>query len=172
MTTPARTQLQLAADLTRGCLDQINAIAQDAAQADNAGKWGMDSWIRLIHNLLDLQARSWATAVDIALGGPKSWLKPPSTDPGPSDPVIVPEADYPRTISIVEPLRQVGHPEVVIPPHVLQFEPAALKAGATAFELRLTDERYLGASYIGTVRLRRSDGAGRDSTPVTFTVGL
>lgn len=172
MTAPGRTQLQVAANLSRGWLDQINAIAQDAAQADNAGKWGMDSWIRLIHNLLDLQARTWATAVDIALAGPTSWLQPPSTDPGPSDPVVVPAADYPRTISIIEPLRRVGHPDVVIPPHVLQFVPEALEAKATWFKFRLTDERYLGASYIGTVRLRRSDRAGNESTMVTFTVGL
>jgi len=172
MTTPARTQLQVAANLSRGWLDQINVIARDAAQADNAGKWGMDSWIRLIHNLLDLQARTCATAIDIALAGPNYWLQPASTDPGPSDPVIVPEADYPRTLSIVEPLRQVGHPGVVIPLHVLQFVPEALDAGATSFQFRLTDERFLGASYIGKVRLRRSDRAGQDSITVMFTVGL
>lgn len=170
--TAGRGQVRVAANLTRGYVDQINAIAQDAAQADNAGKWGIDGWIRLIHNLLDLQMRTWATAVDIALAGPKWWLEQPSTDPGPSDPVAVPGAPYPRTISIVEPLRRAGRPDVVIPAQVLEFVPDALPSGATSFEIRLTDERYVGASYVGRVRLRRSDGAGRDSSTVSFTVGL
>ena len=170
--TAGRVQARAAANLTRGYVDQVNAIAQDAAQGDNAGKWGIDGWIRLIHNLLDLQMRTWATAVDIALAGPKWWLEQPSTDPGPSDPVTVPGADHPRTISIVEPLRRVGRPEVVIPGQVVRFVPDALLPGTTSFAIRLTDERYVGASYVGKVRLRRSDGAGRDSSTVSFTVGL
>lgn len=170
--TAGRVQARAAANLTRGYVDQVNAIAQDAAQADNAGKWGIDGWIRLIHNLLDLQMRTYATAVDIALAGPKWWLEQPSTDPGPSDPVSVPKATYPRTISIVEPLRRVGRPDVVIPGQVVHFIPDALPADATSFEIRLTDQRYVGASYVGKVRLRRSDGGGRDSCTVSFTVGL
>jgi len=170
--TDGKVQLRVAGNVTRGYVDQINAIAQDAAQTDNAGKWGIDGWVRLIHNLLDLQMRTYATAVDIALAGPTWWLEQPSTDPGPSDPVTVPEAAYPRTISIVEPLRRVGRPDVAIPAQVVQFDPASLPQGATSFEIRLTDERYVGASYVGKVRLRRSDRAGRDSVTVSFTVGL
>ena len=88
--TDGKVQLRVAGNVTRGYVDQINAIAQDAAQTDNAGKWGIDGWVRLIHNLLDLQMRTCATAVDIALAGPTWWLEQPSTDPGPSDPVTVP----------------------------------------------------------------------------------
>lgn len=171
MTSGRTAPMQVAANLTRGYVDQINAIAQDAAQTDNAGKWGIDGWVRLIHNLLDLQMRTWATAVDMALSGP-SLLEEPSTDPGPSDPVTVPAAPHPRTISIVEPLRRVGRADVVIPGHLIRFDPDALPAGATSFEIRLTDDRYVGSSYVGAVRLRRSDGAGRDSSTVSFTVGL
>jgi hypothetical protein len=170
--TAGRAQVRVAGNLTRGYVDQINAIAQDAAQADNAGKWGIDGWVRLIHNLLDLQMRTCATAVDIALAGPKWWLEQPSTDPGPSDPVTVPKTAHPCTISIVEPLRRVGRPDIVVPAHAVHFLPDALRPGATSFQIRLTDEQYAGASYVGKVRLRRSDGAGRDSSTVSFTVGL
>ena len=169
--TAGRVQLHVAGNLTRGYVDQINAIAQDAAQADSAGKWGIDGWVRLIHNLLDLQMRTCATAVDMALSGP-ALFKQPSTDPGPSDPVTVPPAPHPRTISILEPLRRVGRPDIVIPGHLIRFVPDALPADATSFEIRLADERYVGSSYVGKVRLRQSDGAGRDSSTVSFTVGL
>ncbi len=36
----------------------------------------------------------------------------------------------------------------------------------------LTDDRFIGANYTGTLRLRRTDGDGRDSETVTVTVGL
>jgi hypothetical protein len=170
--TAQRVPVRVAANLTRGYVDQVNAIAHDAAQADNAGKWGIDGWIRLIHNLLDLQMRTCATAVDIALAGPRWWLEQPPTDPGPSDPVTVTAAAYPRTISIVEPLRRVGRTDVVIPGQAIHFVPDSLPAGATSFEIRLSDVRYVGASYTGKVRLRRSDRAGRDSSTVSFSVGL
>ena len=65
-----RPQLQRPASVARGYVDQINAIAQDAARRDNAGKWGIDGWVRLIHNLLDLQMRTYAGAVQVALAGP------------------------------------------------------------------------------------------------------
>ena len=82
-----RPQLQRSASVARGHIDQINAIAQDAARRDNAGQWGIDGWVRLIHNLLDLQMRTYAGAVQVALAGPSWWVQPTSTQPIPPDPI-------------------------------------------------------------------------------------
>ena len=167
-----QVQPQRGASLLRGALDQFNAIAQDAARTDQAGRWGVDGWIRLIHNVLDLQMRSWATAVDIGLAGPSWWLEPAATDPGPSDPIPVKSESYPRTLSVVKPFVRVGRPDVRVPDGAIRFVPDVLPAGGTSFQIRMDDQRFVGASYLGTVRLRRADGTARDSSTVSFTVGL
>jgi hypothetical protein len=173
MTTASQVPFRRAASLTLGVLDQIKVIALDAAREDEAGRWGVDGWVRLIHNLLDLQMRTYATVVDIALAGPSWWQGDADTDLGPSLPVRLDNAPpYPCTISILKSFERVGRRDIVIPDHVPVFVPAVLAAGATSFQIKLTDEQYAGASYVGKVRLRRSDGAGRDSSTVSFTVGL
>ncbi len=167
-----RAQLQRQAGFTRGYFDQINAIAQDAARQDDAGRWGIDGWIRLIHNLLDLQVRTYAAAVQAALAGPSWWLRPTSTRPAPADPVDVPQRDYPRSVSIVAPFERIGRSDIRVPPGALLFEPPVLAAGDTSMRIVLTDDRFVGANYTGTIRLRRADGAGRESETMTVTVGL
>jgi hypothetical protein len=167
-----RPQLQRPAGVARGYLDQINAIAQDAARTDDAGKWGIDGWVRLIHNLLDLNMRTYAGAVQVALAGPQWWLQPVSTQPIPPDPIDVPKRDYPRSVSISEPFTRVGRPDIRIPLQALAFQQPIVGPGQTSVQLLLTDDRFTGANYTGTLRLRRADGGGQDSETVTVTVGL
>ena len=87
MTTAGQVPFRQVASLTLGVLDQIKAIVLDAAREDDAGRWGIDGWVRLIHNLLDLQMRTYANVVDIAMAGPSSWQRDADTEPGPSLPV-------------------------------------------------------------------------------------
>ncbi|TGD87266.1 hypothetical protein BayCH28_12775 [Mycolicibacterium sp. CH28] len=171
MTAP-RAQLHRQAGLTREYVDQINAIAQDAARRDDAGRWGIDGWIRLIHNLLDLQVRTYATAVQATLAGPSWWLPPTSTRPLPADPVDVPDRDYPRSVSVAAPFTRIGRGDIRIPLGALVFEPPVLAAGDTSVRVVLTDDRFVGANYTGMLRLRRTDGVARESDTVTVTVGL
>ncbi|WP_319430815.1 hypothetical protein [Mycobacterium sp. RTGN5] len=172
MSTPPQPQLQRPASVVRGYYDQINEIAQDAARRDDAGKWGIDGWVRLIHNLLDLNMRTYAGAVQVALAGPSWWLQPTSTKPIPPDPIDVPDRPYLRAVSVVQPFERIGRPDVRIPLQALTFEPALLAPGAKQVQIILTDDRYTGANYTGALRLRRADGAGQDSETVTVTVGL
>jgi hypothetical protein len=171
MTAP-RPQLQRSGTVVRGYFDQINEIAQDAARTDDAGKWGIDGWVRLIHNLLDLQMRTYAGAVQVALAGPAWWLEPTSTKPLPPDPIKVATRSYPRAVSIVKPFERIGHPDTRIPLQALTFEPPILGPEQTSIQITLTDERFTGATYTGSFRLRRADGAGQESETVTVTVGL
>jgi hypothetical protein len=171
MTAP-RAQLQRQAGFTREYFDQINAIAQDAARQDDAGKWGIDGWIRLIHNLLDLQVRTYATAVQAGLAGPSWWLRPTSTQPQPPDPIEVPKRDYLRSVSIMTPFARVGRNDIRVPLGAIVFDPPVLAAGDTSVRILLTDDHFVGANYTGTICLRRADGAGRELETVTVTVGL
>ncbi|SBS72891.1 conserved hypothetical protein [uncultured Mycobacterium sp.] len=171
MTAP-RPQLQKPAGVIRGYFDQINEIAQDAARTDDAGRWGIDGWVRLIHNLLDLQMRTYAGAVQVALAGPSWWLEPTSTKPVPPDPIEVARRPYPRSVSIVQPFERVGRPDIRIPLQALTFGPPILGPEQTSIQITLTDDRFTGANYTGTLRLRRADGAGQDTEAVTVTVGL
>ncbi|GAY14940.1 hypothetical protein [Mycobacterium sp. shizuoka-1] len=166
-------QLQRPASVIRGYFDQINEIAQDAARRDDAGRWGIDGWVRLIHNLLDLNMRTYAGAVQVALAGPSWWLQPTSTQPIPPDPIEVPTAKpYPRSVSIVKPFERIGRPEIRIPLQALSLQPAILAPGQTSVQIVLTDDRFTGANYTGALRLRRADGGGQDTEMVTVTVGL
>lgn len=167
-----KTQLHRPAGFTREYFDQINAIAQDAARRDDAGRWGIDGWVRLIHNLLDLQVRTYAAGVQAVLAGPAWWLQPTSTQPIPPDPIDVPARPYPRSLSVAQPFERVGRKDVRLPLGALTFLPPIVGAGEASFRVVLTDDRFVGANYTGTVRLRRADGAGQDSETVTVTVGL
>ena len=171
MTAP-RPQLQRPASVVRGYFDQINEIAQDAARRDDAGKWGIDGWVRLIHNLLDLNMRTYAGAVQVALAGPSWWLQPTSTKPIPPDPIDVPKRAYTRSVSIAKPFERIGRPDIRIPLQTLAFDPPVLGTNETQVQIVLTDDRFTGANYTGTLRIRRTDGDGRDSETVTVTVGL
>jgi hypothetical protein len=167
-----RPHLQRQAGVARGYLDQINTIAQDAVRQDDAGKWGIDGWVRLIHNLLDLQMRTYAGALQATLAGPSWWLQPTSTQPIPPDPIEVEKRAYPRSISITRPFERIGRPDIRIPLQALTFDPPVLGADQTDIQIVLTDDRFTGANYTGTLRLRRADGNGRHSETVTVTVGL
>lgn len=167
-----RPQLQRPASVMRGYYDQINQIAQDAARRDDAGKWGIDGWVRLIHNLLDLNMRTYAGAIQVALAGPSWWLQATSTDPIPPAPVDVPKREYLRSVSIAKPFERIGRPDIRIPLQAITFAPPLLAPGATSVQIILTDDQFTGANYSGALRLRRADGASQASETVTVTVGL
>jgi hypothetical protein len=167
--------LQRPAGVVRGYVDQINAIAQDAARRDDNGQWGIDGWVRLIHNLLDLNVRTYAGAVQAALAGPSWWLQPTSTQPIPPDPIEVPgpPRPYPRSVSVVAPFTRIGRPDIRIPLQAMTFQPAILGPGQTKIQITLTDDQFTGANYTGTLRIRRV-GGGDDQNfqTVKVTVGL
>ena len=64
MTTAARTPAAAPGRLRpwRISTRSTGSLKMRPAQ-DDAGKWGIDGWVRLIHNLLDLQVRTYAGAV-------------------------------------------------------------------------------------------------------------
>jgi hypothetical protein len=173
--TDRTKQLRRQVRYSQGVVDQVTGIARDAVKQDQAGRWGLDGWIRLIHNLLDLQMRLYASGVQAALAGPKLFAAP-ANDPLDPDPVVVPGEEHLRTFSIVKSFQRVGRPDIVIPDWAIDFEPDVLAPNSTQFIINVIDDKYIGANYTGTVRLRRADGVravgGPDSESLTITVGL
>jgi hypothetical protein len=151
MTAP-RMRMQRTASTMRGALREFNTITENASKTDKAGEWGLDAWIRVIHELVDLQVRTSAAVLQAALSGPW-WTEPVDYEPQPSDPVEVDATNYPRTLQAASPFVRIGLPKMAIPAHSIGFDPEVLPAGAEAFRVVLKDYRYVGANYRGTVRL-------------------
>jgi len=165
VTTPG---LRPAAEFVRGYLGQIVAVAERASQTDKAGQWGVDGWVRVIHDLIDVQVRAYAGLVHLGMGGP-----PPVGAPGPElppEPVPVPGSKpYPRRLD-VSALTRVGRPDVTLPRSAVQVDPE-LPAGAARFHIRLLDGHYLGHNYTGSATLTVPDTNAVDAV-FDFTVGL
>ncbi|CAN5303983.1 hypothetical protein BH09ACT8_BH09ACT8_24920 [soil metagenome] len=163
------------AQFARGYYGQIGAIAEDAGRVDEAGKWGVDGWIRLIHNLIDLQIRTSATVLQAALAGPW-WLQPIDREPWLSDEIAVPiPQDYPQYFTIVKPFDRIGRRDTRIPDPAITFVPAILPAGARTFKIDLTDNNFVGANYVGVITLRPMDSSKesrRKAQTFSVTVGL
>ena len=169
MTGP-RTPLRRHAVVVRGAMQELRAITNEAAKDNDAGKLGVDGWIRTAHRLIDLQVRTFAGFLQASLAGP-SWAEPPSGEPPPSDPVEVPHpAPYPRTLAIAEPFARVGLPRVTIPNSVIKFLPDVLPENQRTFQIALKDYDYVGANYTGKVRLSAPDQSAEE--PFWVTVGL
>jgi hypothetical protein len=159
-----------AKQMLRGYLNEVNTITENASVEDKAGRWGLDPWIRIVHELVDLQIRTAAAVIQGAVAGPW-WLQ---ATPGQLEPETVDvkrSTPYPRFIS-ASPFVRVGQPTTVIPPASLDLEPDMLPAGATQIQVRLKDYRFVGANYTGKIML--TDARDRSAKPQTVevTVGL
>jgi hypothetical protein len=153
MTGPG-APLRRGSQFAYGVLDQIGTIAGNAAREDQQGTWGIDSWVRLVHNLIDLQIRSSAAAVQAAVGGPW-WVQPTDVDPNSADDVELPDwaKTYPVTIGALGPFTRIGRPSETLDAKHISFEPELLAPGVNRFKIGLKDNRVLGANYRGEVGL-------------------
>jgi hypothetical protein len=160
------------ANVMRGALRDFNTITEKASKTDKDGEWGLDAWIRVIHELVDLQVRTTAAVLQAAISGPW-WTEPPDYEPEPSDPITVDNVkDYPRTLQAASPFVRIGLPQMAIPALSIGFVPEVLPAGENEFQVVLKDYRYVGANYEGTVRLRHQTDHGAAPEDQQVTVGL
>jgi hypothetical protein len=123
-------------------------------QSDSADGLGVDGRIALVHGLVDLWMKGWATFVECAIKGPGAL--PGSSQasvPLPSEMIEVSATTYPRQLHAKGPFVRVGLPKVTIPVSAIGFEPPFLPAGFTQFQIALKDYQYVGANYTGTVVL-------------------
>jgi hypothetical protein len=163
-------RIQQQAVMMRGLGDQLGTIVKNAADEDRAGNWGLNGWIRTIHDLIDLSVRTYAAVLQAAVSG-ALWAEQPD-EPLPSEPVTAKEStNYPRALKAAG-FERVGLPEVKIPDYCIGFQPSVLPSGKTDFRIVLRDYRFVGANYTGKVILTSLDevGARRDEQQVT--VGL
>jgi hypothetical protein len=170
MNGPARLFAQQA-DMMQAMVDRVNTISKKADKEDDDGTWGVDGWIRTLHNLIDLQVRMYASFVQAAITNPLWWLEPPSGDPQPSEPITVNEQPYPRSLKVIE-LSRLGCPTEKLQPSCVGFRPEILPAGATQFQLYLKDHNYVGANYTGKVALTKMGDPTAKPDPEPVTVGL
>jgi hypothetical protein len=162
--------LQQQEDTARALLYQLNVIADAAAAEDKAGKWGLDGWIRTIHNLVDLQVRTYAAILQTSIGS-SWWKKLLFGEPRPSEPIKVDPQPFARDLR-ADTVRRLALPKRTIPSSLIGFRPEYLPAGATQFQMYVKDYRYIGSNYTGDVIL-----TSRYTTPPviekkTVTVGL
>jgi hypothetical protein len=168
------TLFQRPAAAAQGFLDNVNALARDAARQNDAGTLGMDGWMRTGHQLIDLWVRTYASYLQAALSGPW-WTSPAvSGEPLASEPIVVSEERYPRTFRIVEPFARVGLPRTRIPAQAIRFEPDPLPIGATEFRIALKNYDFVGANYTGKIALIPAGSAttAQPEKPIDVIVGL
>lgn len=162
--------LQQQEDTLRALLYELKVIADEAAAEDKAGKWGLDGWIRTIHNLVDLQVRTYAAALQTPLTG-SWWNKLFFGEPRPSEPIKVDPKPFARTLQ-ADTFGRLRLPKRTIPPFLIGFRPVYLPAGATQFQIYLKDYRYVGSNYTGKVVLTDKDGKSGYREEIPVTVGL
>ena len=162
--------LQQQEDTARALLYQLNVIADAAAAEDKAGKWGLDGWIRTIHNLVDLQVRTYAALLQTSLTG-SWWKKLFFGEPRPSEPILVDPEPFARDLR-ADTFRRLALPKRTIPPSLIGFRPEYLPAGATQFQMYVKDYRYVGSNYTGDVILTSRFTTPPVSKTITVTVGL
>ena len=107
------------ADSTRNYFQEFKAITEKASKTDKAGEWGLNAWVQIIHELVDLQVRTGAAVLQAAISGPW-WSEPLDEEPEPSDPVEVTAANYPRTVQAAAPFTRMisvmGSRSVIVVP--------------------------------------------------------
>jgi hypothetical protein len=170
MTAP-KNRMGQAANMTRGCLREFKTITENASRTDKDGDWGLDAWVRIIHELVDLQVRTSAAVLQAAIAGPW-WTEPSDDEPQPSDPVTVDPTSYPRTLQAASAFSRVGLPQTKIPAYSIGFDPEVLPAQATEFRVVLKDHRFIGANYTGTVRLTNATNPTAAPVDKEVIVGL
>jgi hypothetical protein len=160
-------------------LDRIGEISEDAEATDEAGRWGVDGWIRLIHDLIDMQIRFAATATEAVIEGPM-WAH---NRPYETDLLRAKRATpYERRYEIVDRFAAVGNRKLEIPEDLMEFDPPTLPPGQSRFRVRLkTTPRnqvaaFQGANYEGRIWLRPVDPnvapTRLQDPPQKFVVGL
>jgi hypothetical protein len=157
------------ADTMRVLGDQLSTIVKNATDEDKAGTWGLNGWIRTIHDLIDLSFRTSAAMLQAAVSGP-FWADQPD-EPLPSEPITVAAANYPRALAAVG-FERVGLPQAKLPDYCVGFQPPVLPAGKTDFRIVLRDLRFVGANYTGKVILTSTTDAGATREEKRVTVGL
>jgi hypothetical protein len=165
------TLLQQQADIMQGMLDRISTISKEAAKDDDDGTWGVDGWIRTMHNLIDLGVRMYANFIEAAIANPFWWMQPVSGDPEPSEPITVLPRKYPRKLEVIQ-LARVGYPKKPIPKSCFGFKPAVLPPGVTQFRMYLKDYNYVGANYTGKISLTNTTDPKAKPDDRRVTVGL
>lgn len=166
-TRKARTRQ--AKHLMRGYMDEITTIVDNASVDDKEGRWGLDPWIRIIHDLVDLQVRTTAAVIQGAVAGP--WWATPANERLDPEPVEVEPADFPRLVS-ASPFSRVGQPKTIIPVASLDLEPHVLPAGAKQIQVLLKDYQFVGANYTGNITLTNVSDPTAEPKTVEVTVGL
>jgi hypothetical protein len=162
--------LQEQEDLARALLYQLSVIADAAAAEDKAGKWGLDGWIRTIHNLIDLQVRTYAAVLQTSIGS-AWWKKPLFGEPRPSEPIKVDPKPFVRDLR-ADTFSRIALPKRTIPPSLIGFRPEYLPAGATQFQMYVKDYRFIGSNYTGDVILTSRYTTPPVSEKKPVTVGL
>ena len=162
--------LQHQEDTLRELLYQLNVIADAAAAEDKAGKWGLDGWIRTIHNLVDLQVRTYAALLQTSLDG-VWWKKLFFGEPLPSERIPIDAKPYDRDLR-AGTFTRLALPKRTIPPSLIGFRPPYLPAGATYFRIYLKDYRRIGSNYTGDVFWTSRATTPPVSDKITVTVGL
>jgi hypothetical protein len=157
-------------DMARALLHQLNVIADAAADEDKAGKWGLDGWIRTIHNLVDLQVRTYAAILQTSLAG-AWWKKLFFGEPWPSERIEVAAQPYDRDLR-AGTFTRLALPKRTIPPYLIGFRPEYLPAGATHFRIYVKDYRYIGSNYTGDVFWTSRATTPPVSDKIHVTVGL
>jgi hypothetical protein len=165
-------KVQQTSNIMRGMVHEFNTITETASKTDKDGDWGLDAWIRIIHELVDLQVRTTAAVLQVAIAGPW-WTEPSDDDPQPSDPVKVEkERDYPRKLQAASAFVRLGLPQTTIPPKSIGFDPEVLPANGKEFRVVLKDQRFVGSNYEGTVVLTNEDDPNAEPDTQEVTVGL
>jgi hypothetical protein len=150
-------------------LDQVDQTSRAAAETDEAGDWGVDGWIRLFHNLFDMQIRLLASVTETAISGPW-WLQ---REPDDLDVITADHArPYARRLAVTEEFHRLGRDSVTIPADDIDFDPEILPAGEVEFEIKV-HPRYWGFNYRGRISLTEySTDPDRATEYQTVTIGL
>jgi hypothetical protein len=165
-------KVQQTSNIMRGMVREFNTITENASRTDKDGDWGLDAWVRIIHELVDLQVRTTAAVLQVAIAGPW-WTEPSDDDLQPSDPVKVEkERDYPRKLQAASAFVRLGLPQTTIPPKSIGFDPEVLPANGKEFRVVLKDQRFVGSNYEGTVVLTNEDDPNAEPDTQEVTVGL
>src|SRR3954447_11011387 len=108
------TRTRQAKQMLRGYMNEVNSITENASVDDETGRWGLDPWIRIVHELVDLQLRTTAAVIQGALAGPW-WLQQTSEELDSETVDVSPSAPFPRIVSASAFVR-VGQQKTKIPP--------------------------------------------------------
>ena len=162
--------LQKQEDMWQALLHELKTIIDQCTDEDKAGKWGVNGWVRTIHDLIDLQVRTAAFYWKAGVSGP-CFADFGEGEPWPSERIYVTPVDAERTIA-ADDFTRLGLGSASLSSDKIGFRPERLSAGADHFEVYIKDECFIGSNYRGKVVLSRCDGANIAPDTIQVTVGL